>query len=94
MPEHTTDVSAVLVAYEDPGKPFPEDKTEDYRALVGACGGARYMDTPPARDAAAVYAVLSFSKNRSGRTLPVPFLWKRAYSQFIPAEKLAPEAQG
>lgn len=85
MPEHTTDVSAVILRYDNPDR-FPQDRSEAYKKLEEYYRA--YIKTPAAEDEAAVYAELVFSKNRSGRTLPVPFLWKRAYNQFIPVEKL------
>lgn len=84
MIEHATDISAVIQTYDK--KSFQDDKSKEHGELVRLCGA--YMDTEDARKEAAVYAVLSFSKQRSGGTGPVPFLYKKAYNQFLPLEEI------
>lgn len=88
MAEHVTDVSAAILTYK-PGEDIATfiGKGDFHRKLDEVCGGS--MDTPELKEkAVAVYAELTFSKQRSGPAWPVPFLYKKAFNKFVPVEKL------
>jgi replicative DNA helicase len=86
MAEHVTDVSAVILTYkldnEEEIKKFT-DKGKYPEKLARYC-----QRTPPVEAAAAVYAGLAFTKQRSGSTQAVPFLYEKAFNTFVPLEKL------
>ena len=88
MGQQRTDISAVLLVYED-GRGFDENRSADHKRLADVCGA--YINSDPGKATASVYAVLAFSKQRSGSVWPVPFLYKKAYNQFIPVEDLTEE---
>jgi len=87
LAEHITDVSATLGLY-DPGDGVSAftGRGEFHERLDQICGGS--MGSLEMISAVAVYADLSFSKQRSGSSWPVPFLYKKAFNQFVPLEKL------
>lgn len=87
MAEHAVDASAMIALKPDgfqqdqltPGSPYYK-LDEWFR---------HYMGLDEGKEEAAVFAELVFSKQRSGPSFPVPFLYKRALNCFFPAEKIA-----
>ncbi len=87
MAEHVTDVSATILTYK-PGEGIAKfiDQGDFHKKLEEFCGG--YVTSPEGKTEAAVYAELVFTKQRSGPSWPVPFLYKKAFNKFLPLEEL------
>ena len=95
MATHTTDLQAEIMVWRELSDLGGRTKA-DAKALQEAYGEL-VKDVPLANFdnySLPVYAVLDFSKNRSGGRSRCPFVWQKAYNRFIPVGKEQMEYEG
>lgn len=84
--EHRTDISAIMITpLRYSGKTDPEGFTDRHKDIIRRLEETGYSKW---NTEAAVWAELIFTKQRTGGGKAVPFLFKMAYSEFIPEEKI------
>lgn len=88
MATHTTDLQAEIIVWKEQ-EDLEQYMREDYGALVQDFPLANFDNY-----SLPVYAVLDFSKNRSGGRSRCPFVWQKAYNRFIPVGKDQTEHEG